>query len=44
MEYTIDVVDTWDMTETRLPGTYTGHVCVDLPSKQYMLVRLTAVK
>ena len=42
-EYTIDVVDTWDMAITTLPGTYTGHVRVDLPSKQYMLVRLTKV-
>lgn len=41
--YTIDVVDTWEMTETRLPGTFEGHVRVDLPGTQYQLIRLRAV-
>lgn len=41
--YTIDVVDTWNMTVETLPGTYTGKVRVDLPSRQYMLLHVRAV-
>ncbi len=38
--YTIDAVDTWNMTVGTLPGTYTGKVRVDLPSRQYMLLHV----
>ena len=40
--YQIDVVDTWNMTIDTLPGTFEGHVRVDLPGKQYVLIRLRA--
>lgn len=38
--YSIDVIDTWNMTRETLPGSFEGHVRVDLPSRQYMLLRL----
>lgn len=41
--YKVSVVDTWDMTEEELPGTFEGKLRIDLPSKQYMLLRLTKV-
>ena len=41
--YKVNVVDTWDMTEEELPGTFEGKFRIDLPSKQYMLLRLTKV-
>lgn len=39
----VRVVDTWDMTEEELPGTFEGKFRIDLPGKQYMLLRLTKV-
>ncbi|MDX2111299.1 MAG: DUF5605 domain-containing protein [Verrucomicrobiota bacterium] len=36
--FEIDVIDTWEMTVTRLPGTYSGEVRVPLPGKSYMAV------
>ena len=39
--YKVSVVDTWDMTEEELPGTFEGKFRIDLPSDQYMLLRLT---
>ena len=39
----VSAVDTWDMTEEELPGTFEGKFRIDLPSKQYMLLRLTKV-
>ena len=41
--YKVRVVNTWDMTEEELPGTFEGKFRIDLPSKQYMLLRLTKV-
>ena len=38
--YTVDVIDTWDMTVARLDGTREGTFRVDLPGRQYMAVRL----
>ena len=43
-EYTIDVIDTWDMTVTRLDGTYSGRFRIPLPGKQFIAVRLQAVR
>lgn len=43
-EYKAEVIDTWNMTRETLPGTYTGAVTIDLPARQYMLVRFVAVK
>ena len=42
--YKASVVDIWDMTEEELPGTFEGKFRIDLPSKQYMLLRLTKVE
>ena len=43
-KYTVDVIDTWDMTVETLPGTFEGKFRVDLPSKQYMALRLRVVE
>ncbi len=37
--YTIDVIDTWEMTINRLPGLYSGSIEVPLPGKPYIAVR-----
>lgn len=42
--YTVDVIDTWNMTVERLEGTYSGRFRLDLPGRQYMAVRLIAVE
>lgn len=42
-EYTVDVIDTWNMTIDRMPGTYTGTVRADLGGRQYMAVRIQRV-
>ncbi|WP_226814282.1 DUF5605 domain-containing protein [Collinsella aerofaciens] len=42
--YKVGAVDTWDMTEEELPGTFEGKFRIDLPNKQYMLLRLTKVE
>lgn len=39
--YHVDVIDTWNMTVKRLPGTYEGAFLIDLPGIPYMAVRLT---
>lgn len=41
--YTVDVIDTWNMTVETLPGTFEGTFRIDLPSRQYMMVRLRTV-
>ena len=41
--YKVSVVDTWDMTEEELPGTFEGKFRIDLPSEQCMSLRLTKV-
>jgi hypothetical protein len=43
VSYTADVIDTWEMTVTRLPGTYSGRFRLELPGKQFIAVRLIAV-
>lgn len=42
--YKVRVVDAWDTMEEGLPGTFEGKFRIDLPSKQYMLLRLTKVE
>ncbi len=42
--YEIELLDTWDMTTTKLPGLYSGSIRIDLPEKQYMAVRMTKVE
>jgi len=41
--YRVDVIDTWEMTVTPLPGTYAGETLVELPSKPFMAVRAVKV-
>ena len=43
VQYKVSVVDTWDMTEEELPGTFKGKFRIELPGKQCMLLRLTKV-
>ncbi|WP_345762866.1 DUF5605 domain-containing protein [Diaminobutyricibacter sp. McL0608] len=40
--YTVDVIDTWAMTVSRLDGVFEGTFRVPLPARQYMAVRLVA--
>ncbi|MDN4463138.1 DUF5605 domain-containing protein [Microbacterium aurantiacum] len=42
--YTVDVIDTWNMTITRLDGTYSGRFRIPLPGIQYLAVRLQAIR
>jgi hypothetical protein len=41
--YKVDVIDTWEMTITELPGTYSGKFRIELPGKQYIAVRITSL-
>ena len=42
-EYSIDVIDTWNMTIERLGNTFRGETQVALPCKPYMAIRIRAV-
>ncbi|MGF6823767.1 hypothetical protein M2317_002687 [Microbacterium sp. ZKA21] len=42
-DWTVEVIDTWNMTVDRLPGVHTGSLRVDLPGQQFMALRLTRV-
>ncbi|WP_243076489.1 DUF5605 domain-containing protein [Microbacterium sp. SS28] len=42
-EWTIDVIDTWNMTVHRMPHTHRGTARVELPGRQYMAVRAIRV-
>jgi hypothetical protein len=41
--YTVDVIDTWEMTITRLEGTFSGPSRVELPGIPYIALRIQAV-
>lgn len=41
--YEVELIDTWNMTITRLPGVYSGNIRLDLPEKQYMAIRMKRV-
>jgi hypothetical protein len=41
--YTVDVIDTWNMTIERLPGVRRGRFTVDLPARPYIALRFQAV-
>ena len=43
-QWEIDVIDTWEMTIQTLPGTYSGRFRIELPGKQFIAVRMRAVK
>lgn len=38
--YRIELIDTWQMTVTPLPGTFSGSCRVDLPGQPYMALRI----
>lgn len=42
VQYSMDVIDTWNMSITRIPGTFEGTFRVPLPGRPYMAVRLVA--
>ncbi|BDZ63932.1 DUF5605 domain-containing protein [Agromyces mangrovi Wang et al. 2018] len=42
-EWTIDVIDTWNMTVERMPGSHRSTVRVELPGRPFMAVRCTRV-
>ncbi|GAA4983637.1 DUF5605 domain-containing protein [Yinghuangia aomiensis] len=42
-DFHIDVIDTWEMTVTRLSGVYRGICRISMPGKEFMAVRATAV-
>jgi hypothetical protein len=41
--YTVEVIDTWDMTIAAREGTYGGRFQVELPGKPYIAVRIRRV-
>jgi hypothetical protein len=40
VSYRVEVIDTWNMTITQVPGTFEGSFRIELPGRQYMAVRL----
>jgi hypothetical protein len=38
--YHVDLVDTWNMTVTRLEGIYGGTFRIELPGQPYMALRM----
>ena len=40
--YAVDVIDTWNMTIQRLPGTFRGRFTIELPGRPYLALRFTA--
>lgn len=39
-EYTIELIDTWNMTIQKLEGTWKGNIRIEMPSREYMAVRV----
>jgi hypothetical protein len=42
--YRADVIDTWNMTITELPGSYEGEFTLTLPGRPYHAIRLRAIE
>lgn len=42
-KYKVELIDTWNMDITELPGVYEGTVQIDFPARQYMAVRMELV-
>ena len=40
VRFHVDIIDTWNMTITRLPNTVEGTFRIELPARQYMAIRL----
>ena len=43
IRFRVDVLDTWQLTVTPVPGTFAGTFPVDLPGRPFIAVRLRAV-
>ena len=43
-EYSVEIIDTWNMTVEKLPGTFSGEFTIDLPGREYMAARLIRMK
>ncbi|WP_256762219.1 DUF5605 domain-containing protein [Cohnella sp. WQ 127256] len=41
--YQVEVIDTWNMTIEKLPGSYEGTFRIELPGRQFMAIRLTRI-
>ena len=41
-EYTVDLLDTWEMTRKRLDGTFADECEVEIPAKPYQALLLQA--
>lgn len=41
--YEIELLDTWNMTIEKLPGTYSGSIRIDLPEMQYLAIRMRRI-
>jgi hypothetical protein len=39
-DFQAEVIDTWEMTITPLPGAFAGRAVIELPARPYMAVRL----
>jgi hypothetical protein len=44
VRFKVEIIDTWKMTITALPGTFGGKFVLKLPSKPFMAVRMTKVR
>ena len=43
IRYTVELLDTWNMTVEKLSGSYEGDFRIDLPGRTYMALRMTAI-
>lgn len=43
IRYQVELLDTWNMKVEKLPGSYEGTFRIELPSRMYMAVRMTAM-
>lgn len=39
-KFEVEIIDTWEMTITPLPGEYSGKCRIELPAKQYIALRI----
>lgn len=41
--YEIELIDTWNMTVKKYEGTYSGSIRLEMPSRQYMAIRMRKI-
>ncbi len=39
-QYKVEIIDTWEMTITPMPGTFGGESVIELPAKPYIAIRI----